>query len=210
MNLTRIVASLVVTLALGACASTFRSHDPAPATYSLHARPGAPTATAPLDGILVVARPTARSGLDTDRIVVTLPDRRTDAYAGARWAAPIPKLVEGLLVDGLRSAGAFHAVVDEHSAFTGRYLLQVQIIEFSADYVTVGALPVARVTLRAELGVSSERRLVGTAVGTAAVPASADRQREVTAAFESAYAQAAEQLIATVNAAAAADAVAPR
>ena len=65
-------------------------------------------------------------------------------------------------------------------------------------------------TLRAELGVGSERRLVGTAIGTAAVPASADRQREVIAALESAYAQAAEQLVAAVDTAATADAAAHR
>jgi len=206
MNGYRIAAPFAVALALGACASTFRSHEPVPATYVLHARAPAPTAAAPLDGILVVARPTARPGLETDRIVVTLPDRRTDAYAGARWSAPLPKLVEGLLVDGFRTAGAFHAVLDGRSAFAGLYLLQVEITEFSADYATVGGLPVARVSLRGELGVSSDRRLVGTAVGTAAVPAGADRQREVTAAFESAYAQAAEQLIAAVDAAAMADA----
>ena len=79
-----------------------------------------------------------------------------------------------------------------------------------ADYASPGSLPVARVTLRAELGVGSERRLVGTAIGTAAVPASADRQREVIAALESAYAQAAEQLVAAVDTAATADAAAHR
>ena len=84
--------------------------------------------------------------------------------------------------------------------------MQVEIAEFSADYASVGGLPVARVTLRAELGVAGERRLVGTATGTAAVTASADRQHEVIAAFESAYAQAADQLVAAVDAAATADA----
>jgi ABC-type uncharacterized transport system auxiliary subunit len=136
---------------------------------------------------------------------VALPDRRLDAYAGARWAGALPRLVEGLLVDGLRGAGAFRAVVTERSAFGGRYLLQVEIVDFTAHYAVAGAAPVARVTLRGELGVGAERRLVAAVSGAAAVPAAADRQNDVAAAFEAAYAEAAQQLIAAVGAAAAAD-----
>jgi cholesterol transport system auxiliary component len=205
MNAIRFTAAVAAALALGGCAGMFRSHEPAVGVYTLHARP-APAAATALDATLVVARPAARSGLDGDRIVVTLPDRRLDAYAGARWSAPLPRLVEGLLVDGLRGAGAFRAVVDERSAFGGRYLLQVEIAEFAADYAAAGSLPVARVALRGSLGVSGERRLIASVAGSGAVAATADRQREVAAAFEGAYAEAAAQLIAAVDAAAAADA----
>jgi len=208
MNVQRTVAALAAAFALGGCAGTFRSHEPSPGIYRLHASPVATVAT-PLEATLVIAEPAARHELDTDRIVVTLRDRRLDAYAGARWSAPLPKLVERLLVDGFRSSGAFHAVVTERSAFGGRYLLQLEIDEFAADYGAPGGPPVARVALHGEVGVSGERRLIGVVSGSAAVPASADRQREVIAAFEAAYADAAQQIIAAVNAAAAVDAAAP-
>lgn len=197
-----------LSLALGACAGMFRSQSAAPEVYALRAGPAVVTPHA-VEATLVVARPVARPGLDGDRIAVTLPDRRLDAYAGGRWSAPLPRLVEGLLVDGLRGAAAFRAVVTERSAFGGRYLLQVEITEFAADYAAVGATPVARVTLRGELGIGTERRLIASVTGSAAMPAKADRQRDVAAAFESAYAAAAAQLIEAVDEAAFAEASAP-
>ena len=206
MNVPRIAAALAAVVALGGCAATFHSHEPLPSTYTLRARAAGKAVGTPLAATLVIAQPTTRPGFDTDRIVVTLPDRRVDAYAGARWSAPVPELVEGLLLDGFRNAGGFHAVVTERSAFGGRYLLQLEIDEFAADYGVVGGLPVARVALHGEIGVSGERHLIGVVAGSAAVAASADRQREVAAAFEAACADAAEQVIAAVNAAAALDA----
>jgi ABC-type uncharacterized transport system auxiliary subunit len=64
--------------------------------------------------------------------------------------------------------------------------------------------------LRGQLGRVGERRLLADITGDAAVAAGADRQREVTAAFEAAVAQATEQLVTAVNAAALADEAAAR
>lgn len=205
MNAIRPIALATFCLALAGCSTTFQSHEPVAAEYTLHAKPG-PASAQPVDATLVVAHPTARAGLDGDRIAVSLPDRRRDGYAGARWAGPLPKLVEALLVDGLRDAGAFRAVVTERSAFGGRYLLQVEIADFTADYAAAGAPPVARVVLRGELGIGNERRLLASVTGSAAVPAAADRQHEVAAAFDAAAAEAAQQLIVAVSAAASAEA----
>ena len=184
-----------------ACGGLFRSHDATPVVYQLRA-PAVGAAPGMVDGTLVVARPRAHPGLDGDRIVVALADRRLDAYVGARWSAPLPRLVEALLVDGFRSSGGWRAVVTEASAFPGQYLLQTEIGDFSADYSAGDGPPIARVTLRAELGVFSGRRLVSTFEASAAVRAAADRQRDVAAAFEAAYGQAASQLIASANGAA--------
>jgi ABC-type uncharacterized transport system auxiliary subunit len=205
----RIVVLVGLSLGLGACAGTFRSHAPAAAVYTLRAASPAAAART-VDATLVIAHPSARPGLDGDGIAVALPDRQLSSYAGSRWSAALPRLVEGLLIDGFRGAGAFRAVVTERSAFGGRYLLQVEIVEFAASYAATGALPVARVTLRGELGVGSERRLLATVTGSAAVPATADRQRDVAAAFEAAYGAAAAQLIDAVDGAVLADAPAAR
>jgi len=208
MNVFRHATLIIAAFVLGAC-SGLKSHQPAPEVYVLRARP-VPAAPRTVEATLVIARPSARPGLDGDRIAVTMADRRVDAYAGGRWSAALPRVVESLLLDGFRGAGGFKAVLTERGAFTGRYLLQVEVTEFAADYRGQGGPPVARVALRGELGVSGTRQLLASVSGSAAVPATADRQREVAAAFEAAYATAAEQLIAAVDAAALADAAAPR
>jgi cholesterol transport system auxiliary component len=193
---------LALVVALAACSGIFQTHETAPVVYTLRA---AAPAAAPAAGAatLVVARPTARPGLDTQRIAVRLPDRRLDGFAGAIWSAPLPRLVEALLIDSFRGAGGWRAVVTEQSAFPGRYLLQTEITDFAADYADGGA-PLVRVALRGELGVTAERRLVASVAGRAEVRAAADRQHDVAAAFEAAAQQAIAELVAAADAAASA------
>jgi cholesterol transport system auxiliary component len=201
MKVPSLVALAASAAALAACGGLFRSHAPAPAVYELRAAAVEP-APGRVAATLVVARPHARPGLDTDRIVTALPDRRLEPYAGSRWSASLPLLVEALLIEGLRSSGGWQAVVPERSQFAGRYLLQTEIEAFEATYAGGDGAPTVRVRLRGELGLVGERRVLASAEGGAAVAAAANRQREVTAAFEAAYRQAAAQLIAAVNGAA--------
>jgi cholesterol transport system auxiliary component len=200
-----IPAALATLAVLAGCSGLFQSHEPPPTVYEL--RPAAPSAAATrLAATLAVARPRARPGLDTDRIAVTLPGQRLDAYGRARWSAPLPELVESLLVAGLRGAGGWQSVVAGRGAFGARYLLETDIEAFEADYAAGGATPTVRVRLVGQLGLAAERRLVATVEGSAAVAAGADRQHEVIAAFARAFADAAQQLIAATDAAAAGDA----
>ena len=169
-----------------------------PVVYTLRSAPPA-AAPAAITATLVVARPVARPGLDSERIAVRLPDQRLDGYAGAQWSAPLPRLVEALLLDAFRGAGGWQAVVSERSAFPGRYLLQTEITDFAADYAAGEAAPLVRVALHGELG--AERRLVANVTGHAEVRAAADRQREVASAFEAAAQQAVAELVAAADAA---------
>ena len=199
---------LVAALGLSACGSVFQTHEIVPTVYELKSPPVA-SAPKAIAATLRIARPRTRPGLDSERIAVTLADRRLDGYGGTRWSAPLPALVESLLAEGFRASGGWQAVVPERSAFGGEYVLQPEIEAFEADY-SAGGPPTVRVRLRAELGLNSDRRLIATLEGSAAVRATADRQREVIAAFESAYGEAAATLISSVNAAAAAAEAAPK
>jgi ABC-type uncharacterized transport system auxiliary subunit len=201
MTPVRLLAAGGCLVALAGCGSLFQSHQLLPTVYRLNAVPVA-AAPAVVGATLMIARPVARPGLEGDRIAVTLPDHRLDNYATGRWPGPLPRIVEALLVDGFRSAGGWQAVVTDRSGFAARYVLQTEVQEFAADYAAVGAAPVARVTLRGELGIAAERRLVASAAASAAVPAAADRAHDVAAAFEAAYAEAAAKLIAAIDAAA--------
>ncbi|HXQ64331.1 MAG TPA: ABC-type transport auxiliary lipoprotein family protein [Steroidobacteraceae bacterium] len=201
MKASNIVALAGSTIALAACSGVFQSHESVQSVYELRGAAVEPAAER-VPATLVVARPRARPGLDTDRIAVTLPGRRLDAYAGGRWSASLPLLVEALLIESFRSSGGWQAVVPERSQFGGKYLLQTEIGEFEADYAGGRAAPTVRVRLRGELGLVGDRRLVAGAEGSATAVAAADRQGEVIAAFEAAYAAAAAQLVAAIDAAA--------
>jgi len=204
----RLLAALAglcsASLLAGCGGGLFQSHQAAPQVYEL--RPPAAGPLAPrIAATLVVARPAVRPGLDSDRIAVLLPDRRVDAFAGSRWSAPVPVLVQSLLIEGLRARGGFEAVVAERGAFNGRYLLQSEVREFAAVYASEGAAPLVRVQLHAELGRVADRRLLVTLDGRGEKAATGNRLRDVLAAFEAAYAEAADAIAAGTHAAALAD-----
>ena len=209
-HLTRVLAGLAGLCGAGllaGCGGLFQSHQSAPQVYEL--RPPAGAALAPrVAATLVLARPSARPGLDSERIAVRLPDRRLDAFAGSRFSAPVTVLVQSLLIEELRARGGFEAVVAERGAFDGRYLLQTEVREFAAVYPSEGAAPLVRVALHAELGRATDRRLLATLDGQGEKAAAGNRLRDVLAAFEAAYAEAADVLVAGVHAAALADATA--
>ena len=194
-----VVAALALVPVLAGCGSLLGSEAAPDVVYQLRAVDAPPLAP-PVAGELVVLRPLARPGLDTDRIVVALPDRQLDAYRGSRWSARTPDLVQSLLLDGLRARGAWRTVLPDRGEFRGRWVLQTEIRDFQAEYASAGAAPVVRVTIRGELGHAPARQPVASAVGAGEARASSDRMRDVVAAFEAAYAQAVTKLVDALHA----------
>ena len=194
--------TLAIAALLAGCGNLLASHRAAPLVYELRAPPPVPAATH-LEAALVIARPLARPGLDSDRIAVRLADHRVESYAGSRWSAPLPDLVAALLLEALRDSAGWQAVTPERAEFPGRYRLQPEIREFTADYSAGPGAPTVRVVLGAELGTVSGPRYTASVAAQAAVAAAADRQRDVIAAFQAACDQALKQLVTELQVAAA-------
>ena len=208
-------ALAVPALCLAACTgSLFRSHatataymlsagaashaEPAPAAG--RPAPGAPAAETPVD--LAVLKPKARPGLESDRIAVLYPDRRLDYFANARWSGPLGEVLQELAVQEFRLRANLRTVSGDASVFASAYWLEIEITDFQAEYASAAAAPTVRVSLRARLGSSGDRHLLGQFVATAQKPAAENRLSSIVDAFESAAdaslaeiaAQAAERL----------------
>jgi cholesterol transport system auxiliary component len=188
------MTALALVPLLAGCGSLLESEAAPEVVYQLRTTESPPLSPT-IGSELAVLRPLSRPGLDTDRIVVTLPDRQLDAYRGSLWSARAPDMVQSLLLDDLRARGGWRTVLPDRGEFRGRWVLQTEIRDFQAEYATTGAAPVVRVTLRGELGRAPSRQPVASAVGAGEARATTDRMRDVAAAFEAAYAQAARQLV---------------
>lgn len=184
-----IVASAL--LASGCVSGAFDSDIPQRGVYVITAQPPTPSAAAPLAVDLIVARPSARPGLDTDRIAVLNADRRLDYYAGGRWGAEADVVVQDLLVESLRNTGRLRTVQGDVSSFSADYVLQSELNDFQAEYSAGSGDPVVRVTLECTLGRVKDRRSLAVFTATATAPAANNTLGAVVAAFESAYQQAA-------------------
>jgi cholesterol transport system auxiliary component len=187
--------ALASALLLGSCGGVFESDLPAPQSYVLRLPPraAAPAAETP-HGSVLLQRPEAGPGLDSDRIALLRSDNRFDFYAASRWAAPAPDLVESVIVDALRAGGSFSAVFDDTSPYAPRYSLRVTLRRFEADYTVAGRAPTVYVVLDCTLGRHRDRELLASFTAQGSAVATEDRLTAVVAAFEAATATAMGQL----------------
>ncbi len=183
-------ALVVAALCLAACTgSLFRSHAAPPTSYMLSARPAshgepAPAAEIPVD--LAVLKPKARAGLESDRIAVLYPDRRLDYFADARWSGPLGEVLQDFAVQELHSHLNLRTVSGDASVFASAYWLEIEITDFQAEYTSAAAAPTVHVGLRARLGSSGDRHLVGQFTATALKAAAENRLSSIVDAFASA------------------------
>jgi cholesterol transport system auxiliary component len=186
----------VTLLALSACASILRSNSPASQVYLLRAThaPLEKSVATPAASSLQVALPQAAPGLYSDRIVIVEPAHRMSYYAGSQWAAPVPVLLQTLIVERLRTTGAWVAVNDSESAFASEYYLQIAIRRFEAEY-TADASPTVRVNLDCAIGRRASRELLATFSVEGAAQATANRVSAVVAAFEQATNASLDELV---------------
>lgn len=202
-----VVTILGAVTMLAGCGGLLETTVPAPQSYVLRLPPpAAPTAagaTPPAAaGSLLVQRPDAGPGLESERIVLLRSEHRFDFYAASQWAAPAPDIVAGVMVDALRAGGSFSAVFDDHSPYAPRYNLRCGLRRFEADYTeTNGGAPTVHVALDCTLGRHRDRTLLGNFIVDGAAPASDDRLGAVIAAFDTATQSAMQALVKQIDAA---------
>lgn len=181
-------------LALAGCGGVFDSKIAAPQTYVLRLPENPAPAAEARGGTILVQRPEAGPGLDSNRIALLRTDSRFDFYAASLWAAPAPDVVESVIVQALRGAGAFTAVFEDASPYAPDYDLRVTLRRFEADYTGGGGAPTVHVVLDCTVGRHRDRRLLATFTAQGSARADEDRLSSVVAAFEAASASAIGEL----------------
>jgi ABC-type uncharacterized transport system auxiliary subunit len=196
----RLAGVLVAALCAG-CGSLLDSKLAAPQSYVLRlpAREATTPANSQPAGSVLLQRPHAGPGLDSDRIVLLRSDSRFDFYAASRWAAPAPDMIASFIVDGLRSSGSFSAVFDDTSPYAPKYDLRCTLRRFESDYVASrktgsGSAPTAFVAFDCTLGRHRDRELLASFAAQGSAVAAADRLNEVVAAFQAAATAAVSEL----------------
>ncbi len=183
-------------LALAACTgSFFKSNAPPPTTYLLSVRtpPAADAVGIPAD--LTVLLPRVRTGLETDHIAALYPDHRLDYLAGARWSGPLDEVVQDLVLQAFR--GRFRNVHTDTSAFEAGYWLEIDVVDFQAEYDVNGggSAPTAHVHLLARVGSAGDRHVLGEFEADVREPAAANHLTAVVAAYDTAVDRALAEIV---------------
>ena len=187
---------------LSGCAGLHSQAHPAE-VYVLRLMPATARASPPPAAALSirVARPDAAPGLNSEHIVILQPDHRMNYYLASAWAAPLPEVVEELVVESLRASGSWTAVQDSRGFFPADYLLQIVVRRFDAEYTSNPAAPEVHVTLDCTLGRRNGRDVPASFSVQGSASASANQLHEVVSAFELAANQALAELTARSSAA---------
>jgi ABC-type uncharacterized transport system auxiliary subunit len=149
---------------LAGCAGALFKNKTAPPTIYMLSAPPLPAAADPRDAAapkdLAVLRPRVRAGLNTDRIAALYPDRRLDYFAQVRWSGPLDEVLQDLAVQEIRANPALHDVGADASVFGSTYWLEIEVVDFQAEYGAPGGAPTVRVHLQARIGNSGDRRVL--------------------------------------------------
>jgi|HigsolmetaAR201D_1030396.scaffolds.fasta_scaffold01051_3 cholesterol transport system auxiliary component len=191
------VTVVVASLQLAACstASLLDSEIPVPTNYVIAPLPPATSAvsTAASHVDLAIGRPDVAPGLDTQRIAV-LRGRELDYYRRVQWGGTTTELVQSFLVNSLQDQHLFRSVTAEQARVAGPYILDTEVRDFQAEYVSGRSAPRVRVTIVGRLVRVADRKLVATIPATAVHDCDDNRMSVVAAAFESAAHEVAQKL----------------
>jgi len=158
-RLSRLVATAVSVLALGACSSLRPAATPPPAFYALDSVRIATSVTAPSTApTLVISPPRAASGFDSQRIIYMRIPHKLDYFSHNEWIDPPSRMLGPLLLSALEKTGTFRAVVLMPGTAAGSLRLDTEIIRLQHEFL----ISPSRVhfTLRATLVDDKSRRVL--------------------------------------------------
>jgi cholesterol transport system auxiliary component len=160
----RTVLIALASVTLAACAgSLFKNKAAPPTMYMLGAARSAAATADPSNNLpsdLAVLRPRVRAGLDTDRIAALYPDRHMDYYADVRWSGPLDEVLQDLTVQQFHANLRARNVSADVSVFASTYWLEIEVMEFQAEYSAAGGPPTVHVHFQARLGNSGDRHVL--------------------------------------------------
>ena len=130
--------------------------------------PRAP-ATAPT---LIVNRPHAAAGFDSQRIMYVRQANQLEYFAHNEWIDTPARMLAPLIVAAVENSGAFRAVVQTPSPAAGEMRLDTEILRLQHEFLSTPSR--VRFTLRGYLVASVTRRVIASREFEAAVPATSE------------------------------------
>jgi cholesterol transport system auxiliary component len=140
---------------------------------------------------VLVATPSAATGLDTARIALSRMPVTLDYFADAEWTDRAPYLVQSAIIEGFQKSAALPAVGPDNGDLRADFVLETTIRDFEAVYESPGGPPRAVVALHVQLIRMPARSIVAQTDVRREQSAAANAIGEVVNAFDAALGAAA-------------------
>jgi cholesterol transport system auxiliary component len=149
----------------------------------------------PVQWQLIVERPVASAGLNSQRIALQRTPVTLDYFARANWTDTAPQLVQTLLIESFENTGKIRAVTRESTQLRPDYVLQTELREFQAEYDSPTQPPLVRVRLNGKMIRMPDRVIVGSQTIERAVRADKPDMQNVVLAFDEALGKVMKQFV---------------
>lgn len=183
LNLTRRLAMLGAVASLGGCGalSSLSAAATPLDTYDLTPAPGS-TSGGGSARTLLVARPDAPAGINTDRIMIKPSGAAITYLPDARWADELPGVVQSLLIRSIAATGRMGYVGTSEGGPVPDYALLTRIDSFQVDIASEAVI--AKVDISLTLLRDRDQTVLKTRVFRNQAAAADDGPVAIVAAFQ--------------------------
>jgi cholesterol transport system auxiliary component len=180
--------------ALGGC--TLPGSGEPPQLYTLTPKTSFDTTLPAVQWQLIVERPLASAGLNSQRIALQRTPVTLDYFAHADWTDTAPEMVQSLLIESFESTGKIKAVSRESTQLRPDYELQLELREFQAEYYPdPNQPPLIRVQLNGKLIRMPDRSIVGNQTVERTVRAKVNDMENIVLAFDDALGKVMKRIV---------------
>ena len=185
--------TLLVSIALGACASLTGKNEP----FTIYAPRYTPPASAAnathVEWQLAIDTPLASDALDTSHMLVMPTAGALETYKGGRWRDPAPVLLRSLLIQAFQDSGRIVGVGAITSGLHADYALTIDLYDFETQYRD--GSPHAVIRLNAKLTDFSINRIRAARTFEVDTPVAGAQAADAAGAFEQALGQLLPQIV---------------
>lgn len=144
---------------------------------------------------LVIERPVAAAGINTQRIAIQRSPVTLDYLARASWTDQAPSLVQTLLIESFENTGKIRAVSRESTQLRPDYVLQTELREFQAENDLTGKPPAAHVRLNGKLIRMPDRTIISNRTVDRKVAATKGDVEGIILAFDEALGKVMKEMV---------------
>ncbi len=148
-----------------------------------------------VDWQLVVERPIASVGLNSQKIALQRTPVTLDYFAHANWTDSAPEMIQSLLIETFESTGKIKAVSRESTQLRPDYALQSELRDFQAEYDTTGRPPLVRVRLNTKLIRMPDRVIIAGDTVERIARAQGNDMEKIVLAFDEALGQVMKRVV---------------
>lgn len=149
----------------------------------------------PVAAQLLVALPSAPTGLDTNRVALSRSSMSLDYFADAEWADSAPVILQSALIDGFERSGAFPSVGRDSAGLRADFILETDLRDFTAVYDSPNGAPRVTVAFTVKLIKIPDRKIIAQHAVIRQQPAAGNKIPDIVAAFNAALSSAVEEAV---------------